>query len=132
MDLKSTLNRDTSLRSDVLLRACPKNDKLMIFTFIYSAVLVILSNANRRSTPVGAKVNGSRFVTLITLRVLEPACARCKNSNKFGFRSLTRSFALNLNRSLVFLIKSFFIVLSSRERTKAPGTEFCSRMKLCS
>ena len=41
-------------------------------------------------------------------------------------------FALNLNRSLVFSIKSFFIVLSSRERTKAPGTEFCSRMKLCS
>ena len=32
------------------------------------------------------------FVSLITLRVLEPAHARCKNSNKFGFRSLTRSF----------------------------------------
>ena len=37
----------------------------MIFTFIYSALLVVLSNENRRSTPVGAKVNGSRFVSLI-------------------------------------------------------------------
>ena len=72
--------------------------------FHFLRKLVILSNANRRSTPVGAKVNGSRFAAL----------------------------SLNLNRSLVFLIKSFFIVLSSRERTKAPGTEFCSRMKLCS
>ena len=44
-DLKSTLNRDTSLRSDVLLRACPKNDNLMILTLISSAIPVILSNA---------------------------------------------------------------------------------------
>ena len=29
---------------------------------------------------------------------------------------------LNLNRSLVFYFKSFFHVLSLRERTKAPGT----------
>ena len=56
------------------------------------ANLFIQNNTNRRSTPVGAKVNGSRFASLITLRVLEPALTRCKNSNKFGFRSLTRSF----------------------------------------
>ena len=60
-----------------------------MFHFLHK--LVFLSNANRRSTPVGAKVNGSRFASLITQRVLEPALTRCKNSNKFGFRSLTRS-----------------------------------------
>ena len=37
-------------------------------------------------------VFSSLLSPLITLRVLEPAFARCKNSNKFGFRSLTRRF----------------------------------------
>ena len=60
-----------------------------------------MSAANQRSTPEGAEVNGSRFASLITLRVLEPALARCKNSNKFGFRSLTRSFV-----SLLFALYS--------------------------
>ena len=55
-----------------------------------------------------------------------------KTQTSLVFARLLAALALNLNRSLVFLIKSFFIVLSSRERTKAPGTEFCSRMKLCS
>ena len=35
---------------------------------------------------------GSRFESLITLHVFEPAYARCKNSNKFDSCSLTRSF----------------------------------------
>ena len=39
-----------------------------MFHFLHK--LVILSNANRRSTPVGAKVNGSRFVTLTSSNLL--------------------------------------------------------------
>ena len=41
----------------------------------------------------------------------------------FHFASLLYSTVhLNLNCSLVFLVKSFFSVLSSPERTKVPGT----------
>ena len=35
------------------------------------------------------------FSVLTALRALEPAHARCESSNKFDFRSLTRSFNLS-------------------------------------
>ena len=46
------------------------------------------------------------------------------------YRMLRSAEPLNCCR-LVFLL-SFFIVLLAAKRTKSPGTEFASRMKLCS
>ena len=69
MDLKSTLNRDTSLRSDVLLRACPKNDKLPLGQYLYYCYILsdILKFYATTNSPSGSRGSTPRWREMKTI-----------------------------------------------------------------
>ena len=81
-----SLNRNIHIRSDVLLRACPKNDRFAKKISLGSTAILLLLFL----------WNNIDVSALIALRALETAHARCKSSSKLGFCSLTRSFHLSV------------------------------------